>query len=160
MSRKTAIFALFYLIYAFTFPQYTWGSLGIYEGNEDFIPIQENALASVQGNALLPIYSVKTGQSPTSKRWAIITAYSSTPDQTDSSPFITASGTRVRDGIVASNWLPLGAKIRLPRLYEDKIFVVEDRMALKNSHKIDIWFPEREQALQFGIKWTEVEIMK
>lgn len=160
MGRKTAIFALFYLIYSFIFPQYTWGSLGIDEDNEDFIPVQENALASVHGSALLPIYSVKTSQSPTSKRWAIITAYSSTPDQTDSSPFTTASGTRVRDGVVASNWLPLGAKIRLPRLYEDKIFVVEDRMAPKNSHKIDIWFPEKEQALQFGIKWTEVEIIR
>lgn len=160
MNKKTAIFALFYLLYAFTFPQYTWGSLGIFEDEEAFSPIRENALASVQSNSLLPIYNAKTSQTSTSSRWVIITAYSSTPDQTDSTPFITASGTHVRDGVVAANFLPLGAKIRFPRLYEDKIFVVEDRMALKNSHKIDIWFPEREQALQFGIKWTEVEIIR
>src|SRR5437868_1496729 len=36
-----------------------------------------------------------------------ITAYSSTEDQTDDSPFITASGAHVADGIVAANFLPL-----------------------------------------------------
>src|SRR3989344_1044153 len=54
----------------------------------------------------------------------VITAYSSTPDQTDDTPFITASGKQVADGIVANNLLPFGTKIRMPDLYGDKVFVV------------------------------------
>lgn len=89
-----------------------------------------------------------------------ITAYSSTPDQTDSTPFITASGSFVEDGIVACNFLAFNTKIKLPELYGDKIFTVKDRMAKKNSHKIDIWFPTTEQAKQFGVKKTKIEIVE
>lgn len=96
----------------------------------------------------------------TNYHWVIITAYSSTVDQTDASPFITASGTNVRDGIVACNFLKFGTRVRFPQLYGNKIFVVEDRMALKNSHKMDIWFASRQEAKQFGIKTTKVEVLK
>lgn len=90
----------------------------------------------------------------------VVTAYSSTPDQTDSSPFITAMGSSVRDGIVAANFLPFGTKIRLPEIYGDKIFVVEDRMAKHNSHKVDIWMPNRQLALQFGVKRLTLEVLE
>ena len=43
----------------------------------------------------------------TSTKIVTITAYSSTPDQTDSTPFITAYNTFVRDGIVAANFLKI-----------------------------------------------------
>src|SRR3989344_4334376 len=62
-----------------------------------------------------------------------ITAYSSRPEETDSTPFIAASGKRVFDGMVAANWLPLGTKVRIPELYGNKIFVVEDRMHARNA---------------------------
>ena len=90
----------------------------------------------------------------------IVTAYSSTPDQTDSSPFITANGTFVRDGIVACNFLPFGAKVRFPELYGGKIFTVEDRMAKRNSHKIDIWMETRSEAIQFGVKRLAMEMLE
>ncbi|MDD5072134.1 MAG: hypothetical protein PHQ42_05395 [Patescibacteria group bacterium] len=90
----------------------------------------------------------------------IVTAYSSTPDQTDSSPFITANGTYVYDGIVACNFLPFDTKVKFPEMYGDKIFIVEDRMAKKNSHKIDIWMPSRTLALQFGVKSLAFEIVE
>ena len=90
----------------------------------------------------------------------IVTAYSSTPDQTDSSPFITAMGSYVRDGIVAANFLKFGTKIRLPEIYGEKIFVVEDRMAKKNSHKVDVWMESRSVALQFGVKRLTLEILE
>ena len=92
-------------------------------------------------------------------RLVLVTAYSSTPDQTDSTPFITASGSHVRDGIVACNFLSFGSKVRFPDIYGDKIFVVEDRMALRNSHKIDIWFNTRWDARQFGVKTLKVEVL-
>ncbi len=89
----------------------------------------------------------------------IITVYSSTPDQTDSSPFTTASGTQVRDGVVAANFLSFGTKIKLPQIYGEKVFVVEDRMAKRNSHKLDIWFSDRESALQFGVRRADVLVL-
>ena len=88
-----------------------------------------------------------------------VTAYSSTPDQTDSSPFITANGRYVQDGVVACNFLAFGTKVRFPDIYGNKVFTVQDRMAKKNNHKIDIWFPSRGEAKQFGVKNLKVEII-
>jgi 3D (Asp-Asp-Asp) domain-containing protein len=91
----------------------------------------------------------------------IVTAYSSTLDQTDSYPFITASGEWVSDGIIAANFLPFGTRVKLPLLFEDKIFIVEDRMHERFADtRIDIWFPERELAEEFGIKETIIEILE
>jgi 3D (Asp-Asp-Asp) domain-containing protein len=89
-----------------------------------------------------------------------ITAYSSTPEQTDSTPFITASGYPVKDGVIASNFLEFNTRIRIPELYGDKIFIVKDRMAKKNSDKIDIWFSSTEEALKFGVKKARIEIVE
>lgn len=88
------------------------------------------------------------------------TAYSSTPDQTDDTPFITAKGTYVRDGIIAANFLPFNTKVRIPELYGDRVFVVEDRMNKRYWHNIDIWFPERYLALEFGVQHVTIEIVE
>lgn len=90
----------------------------------------------------------------------VLTAYSSTPDQTDDTPFITASNTRVRDGVVAANFLAFGTQIKIPSLFGDKVFTVEDRMARKHPDKIDIWFPERHLAKKFGVQETEVIVLQ
>ena len=90
----------------------------------------------------------------------IVTAYSSTPDQTDDSPFITANGTYVCDGIIATNFLPFGTKVKFPEYSGDKVYTVQDRMAKKNSHKIDIWMPSRQLALNFGVKTLAYEVME
>lgn len=88
------------------------------------------------------------------------TAYSSTPDQTDDTPFITASGTYVKDGIIAANFLPFGTQIRIPEIYGEKIFVVEDRMNKRYWHNVDIWFPERALAKAFGSRRVIIEIIE
>ena len=90
------------------------------------------------------------------RKLVLVTAFSSTVDQTDSTPFITASGTRVHDGTIAANFLKFGTKVKFPSLYGDKIFTVEDRM--KSDYKVDIWFPTRQEALNFGAKRVEIEI--
>jgi len=100
---------------------------------------------------------VATAIVPIRKRMVTATAYSSTVDQCDSTPFITANGTHVHDGTIAANFLKFGTKVRLPSLYGDKIFIVEDRM--KSDYKVDIWFPTRQEAKNFGVKWTEIEIL-
>ena len=88
-----------------------------------------------------------------------ITAYSSTPGQTDASPFITASGSHVRDGIVAANFLPIGTEVKIPELYGDKVFVAEDRMNSRYWYKMDIWMQTYSEAKSFGLKSAEVAIV-
>lgn len=91
---------------------------------------------------------------------AVITAYTSTPGQTDDSPFIAATGKRVHDGMIAANNLPFGTQIKIPALYGNKIFVVEDRMNKRYGlGRMDIWLDTtRAEAMKFGVKRVEVEI--
>ncbi len=88
-----------------------------------------------------------------------ITAYSSTPDQTDDTPFITAAGTHVRDGIVATNALPMYTRVKIPELFGEKVFVVEDRMNRRFQDRMDIWMPDRASAQKFGINTAEVVVL-
>ena len=84
-------------------------------------------------------------------------AYSSTEAQTDASPFITASGTRVRSGIVAANFLPIGTTI----LLNGKKYTVEDRLNRRydNEYMIDVWMASLDEALQFGVRLVTFEIL-
>jgi len=91
-------------------------------------------------------------------RYITATAYSSTEDQCDSSPFITANGTFVRDGIIAANFLPFGTKVKIPELFGDKVFSVEDRMNSKYYYRIDIWMLTRQEAKDFGKQYIKIEI--
>ena len=117
-------------------------------------------LASIQGNSLLPV-SNPEAPIKVKKVNVVITAYSSTAWQTDDTPFITASGKTVEQGIVANNMLAFGTEIRIPELYGDEIFVVEDRMNQKKGYyHVDIWFPDYWQAKDFGAKNTYIEILE
>jgi len=119
-----------------------------------FVIVQNNTLSSLSNPANPPPKVVR--ELP-----VIITAYSSTVSQTDDTPFITASGSYVRDGIVANNLLPFGTKIRIPDIYGDKIFVVEDRMHRKKGYyHVDIWLADYWQALSFGAKRVTIEVLE
>lgn len=91
---------------------------------------------------------------------AVITSYTSTPDQTDDTPFIAASGKRVHDGMIAANGLPFGTKIKIPSVYGDKIFIVEDRMNSRYGFgRFDVWLDTtKAEARKFGVKRVQVEI--
>lgn len=125
---------------------------------EETVSYLDSGLVTLNGNALIQTSNPTTPIVAETKT-VLVTAYSSTPDQTDSSPFITASGTHVHEGTIACNFLDFGTYVRFPDLYGDRIFVVEDRMALRNSHKIDIWFGSRWEAIQFGVKYLKVEVL-
>ncbi len=88
-----------------------------------------------------------------------ITAYSSSPEETDDTPFITASGNYVRIGTVAANWLPLGTAIRIPEIFGEQVFIVEDRMNRRHTDKVDIWFPNKGDALKFGKQIAKIEVL-
>jgi 3D (Asp-Asp-Asp) domain-containing protein len=126
------------------------------------IPLEEGKLALVNENALLP-FSDPTAPEPrvTRKMNVIITAYSSSVWETDDTPTITAANTSVRDGIIANNFLPFGTKVRIPEIYGDKIFVVEDRMNWKKgNYHIDVWFSSYLDAKEFGAKRTYIEVLE
>ena len=90
----------------------------------------------------------------------VLTAYSSTKDQTDSAPFIAASGKHVYDGMVAANFLPFGTKIKIPSLFGDKIFTVDDRMNKRHQDIVDIWQPNKKTAIEFGVKKATIEVVE
>ena len=117
-------------------------------------------LSTIQSNSLLPISG--DGSPVVIKTiTAVLTAYSSTAEETDDTPFITASNSVVGDGIVANNLLPFGTKIRIPEIFGDKTFVVEDRMNSKKSdYHVDVWFSTYEQAKQFGARIADVEVIQ
>lgn len=86
---------------------------------------------------------------------ATLYAYSSTPDQTNGDPFITASGQRVTDGIVANNCLPFGTEVKI----NGKVYLVQDRMAARyGCSSFDVWHPTRQSAIQFGRQTAVVEV--
>lgn len=80
------------------------------------------------------------------------TAYTSRVGECDGSPFITADGSVVRDGYVATNVLPIGTKIRIPTIFGDKIFEVHDRMNARYSYRVDIWVADYDTAIKYGYK--------
>lgn len=84
-------------------------------------------------------------------------AYASSPYQTDNTPCITAAGTRVRQGVVATNFLPLGTILSINGDY----YIVEDRMNPRYAGKyLDIWFPSTEAALEFGRRALEIQVVE
>lgn len=142
--------------------QNEWNFQNIYD-NVVGKPANEQTNSAIQETVVQetknPVTPVKTKSIAVKQYVVLATAYSSTIDQTDSTPFITASGTYVRDGIAAANFLPFGTVFKIPDLYGDKIFIVEDRMNKRYWHRVDIWFPERQMAKEFGVKQIRIEII-
>lgn len=97
---------------------------------------------------------------PRKTMYLTVTAYSSSRDETDGDPFTTASGEKVKDGIIAHNRLPFGTKVRFPEVFGEKIFTVEDRLNPKHGQYIaDIWMPSKQEAKQWGAKVLKMEIL-
>ncbi|MEK7516501.1 MAG: hypothetical protein AAB562_02800 [Patescibacteria group bacterium] len=119
------------------------------------VVIQSRPVGTPSVSGVLP----QAGARGTKKTmYVTVTAYSSTPDQTDDSPFTTANGTMVRDGIVAANFLRFGTRVRFPDHSGGKVFVVTDRMHPRFSDRMDIWMETREEARVFGIRRLKVEV--
>jgi 3D (Asp-Asp-Asp) domain-containing protein len=108
------------------------------------------------------------------------TAYNSLPGQTDASPFKTATGARTRFGIVALSRdllrsIPYGSRIVLEdmgswsngsgrgkynAMLSRMIFVVEDTMHPRKKGTVDVWFPARRQAIQWGARKLRIRIVQ
>ena len=105
-----------------------------------------------------PVYS---DEEPQRVMMVTTTAYSSSVDETDSTPFITANGSYVYWGVVASNNLSFKTRVRFPDQFGNQVFVVEDRMNARynNVDIVDIWHPSKAEAKQYGAKVTKMEIL-
>ena len=123
--------------------------------------IMDNGIINVPATITINAEKIETEKkiaiATTTKAW--ITAYSSSHDETDDTPFITAYMTNVREGIVATNMFPFGTKIQIPDLFGEKIFVVEDKMHRRKKNFIDIWMPSKEEAKKFGISFTQIVVL-
>lgn len=84
-----------------------------------------------------------------------VTAYNSVRAQCDATPNWTASGYYImgEDKIVASNFLPFGTQL----LIDGEVWVVEDRMAKRFPHRIDLHFgKDVQKARNWGIQQKKV----
>jgi len=154
MRPPFKFFLLIFISLIFFFFEFSSGAENLPDfsfENKNFILYQENTIS--------PILNLDTPERKI-KILALVTAYSSTPDQTDETPFLTASGKEVKDGIVANNFFKFGTKIKIPEIFGDKIFVVEDRMQEgKSKYHFDVWFENPLEAKNFGAKITEIEVI-
>jgi 3D (Asp-Asp-Asp) domain-containing protein len=108
------------------------------------------------------------------------TAYNSIPNQTDSTPFVTATGSRTRFGIVALSRdllrrIPYGSIVRIEdlgnwangrgrgtynRMLSGVNFVVEDTMNIRKRNTVDVWMPTRRGAIQWGARQIRVTVIR
>ncbi len=173
LSRKKArrIFqvTLAVLIWQFVFPQHGYAQTVSVQpaATPDLtiiVPVGEPLAPAVPLAKLEPVAVPKVPNKEAKivrVRTVVMTAYSSTRDQTDADPFTTASGQKVRDGIIAMNGVPFGTKVRIPEKFGNKVFVVQDRMHQRyGSTRADIWMKTRNDAKQWGVKRVKVEILK
>ena len=88
---------------------------------------------------------------------AVVTAYTSSRDETDADPFTTASGERAGLGIVAC---PARYEFGTAVEINGEEYICDDRMhkRFREQDRFDIWVETKAEAKEWGIKKLEVEI--
>ena len=89
---------------------------------------------------------------------AVITAYTSSVDETDDRPWETASGGIAGDGSVACpEWLDFGTHI----LIQEKEYTCDDRMnaRYRTSNHFDVWRETKQEAYLWGRQLLAVEVL-
>ena len=82
---------------------------------------------------------------------AIVTAYTSSEDETDSTPFLNASGGRPQAGSVACpSKYPFGTLVTI----QGQEYKCDDRMSAsrRDDSYFDVWMPTKAEAREFGKK--------
>lgn len=86
-----------------------------------------------------------------------VSAYSSSEDETDDTPNITASGHLTTNGIVANNCLPFGAIVEI----DNTLYQVQDRMNDRyGCERFDIWVESKHSAYQWGVQNHQIKVLK
>lgn len=87
---------------------------------------------------------------------ATITAYTSSEDETDSTPFENASGNRPGPGSVAC---PVRYAFGTRVLIQGQQYTCDDRMHSRFSERFDVWRETKNEAFEFGKKRVVVAII-
>ena len=90
---------------------------------------------------------------------AVVTAYTSSEDETDDTPEITASGARTRHGVVACpREYAFGTKVIIKGMEYECL----DRMnpRYRDEQRFDIWMESKDEAFEWGKRELAVEIIK
>ena len=90
-----------------------------------------------------------------------VTCYTSEVAQTDSDPFTTASGHKLKPGdlVVANNYYPFGTKVEIDGI----IYSVQDRQASNSPYQFDIWYGDKtktKDCFLFGKRHKTITIIK
>lgn len=113
-----------------------------------------SALASSLAYSI-PSVSVYTQPDIVRSIMAEVTSYNSEPDQTDDTPFTTASGTTVHEGTAACPYeFPFGTRIQV----EGKDYICEDRMSDRFPDRFDIWMESEQESREWGVRSVRVII--
>ncbi len=108
------------------------------------------------------------------------TAYNSHVNQTDRTPFITATGARTRFGVIALSrdmlrQIPYGSLVRIEdmgswgsgrgrgrysRMLSGVLFQVEDTMHPRKVRTVDVWMYSRAQAIQWGARQVKLTMVR
>ncbi len=90
---------------------------------------------------------------------AEVTQYTSSPEETDDTPNLTASGQFTGPGTIACpSRFKFGTLIQI----ENRIFKCNDRMNIRyrNSNHFDVWTEEKSDALRFGRQKLQVFVLE
>lgn len=110
-------------------------------------------IASAQ---VIDIYNAPLGHT---KITAIVTAYTSSVDETDDTPFITASGERTQIGTIAC---PSKYDFGTVVVIEGRQYKCSDRMnkRYRDQERFDVWVLTKAEAFEWGIKELNIKIIE
>jgi 3D (Asp-Asp-Asp) domain-containing protein len=87
-----------------------------------------------------------------------VTAYTSSEDETDDTPFLTASQDSCRLGVVASDTMfGFGTKLIIKGYNGGRVCTVLDRGSKIKGYSLDVWMKTKEEARQFGRRKIKVK---
>lgn len=84
-----------------------------------------------------------------------LTAYTASLEECGKTDGVTASGTQVTEGrTIAADHLPFGTIVEI----DGNLYTVEDRFGGDYTDKIDVYFEDYEDAIEFGRQRKTVKI--
>lgn len=137
------LYAIFVFILLMGLILLNWGKNTYNQAVEPNSPIQ--TVAHLPINTDKPSRTIK----------AIVTAYNPEVGQCDETPFVTANGSPVSEQVAACpRALKFGTLIEI----NGEKYICQDRMALKNEGKFDLFKWNKNEAIAFGKKSLTVKI--
>jgi 3D (Asp-Asp-Asp) domain-containing protein len=186
-NRKTEIALLFVMAFEFNFPHYAIAAGPV---TASLVPEMTNEAVKSGANQMVHLAPLMHQAEPPVNQTTVkveqlildqtpikvdtyrvvktykipVTAYTSTVEQCDSTPCITANGFDLcknnQENVIAANFLPFGSRVRIPEVFGDRIFTVVDRMNARYYYRADVWMKNIEDAKHFGLIYAQIEVIE